>query len=386
MVWLGRGAIAALVGGAALMVTPEAEAGHCSYCTESRPHDVELPLTEIGSDGVIVIVLADYDGRVIDESWWEYVSIAVTDVDGTPVDGTLEIHPGFTPAAWRPSEPWVPGTFEVRVDVDLEAAGEPCPPIEVVAQLVVLDTPTAPLPDFSIATSESHSLTPHFELTTIVCCDGAMPYRPSLPGIICPSDPPRRPETGGGFCTELIGHGELRVDTVVEPDIAAESPLLAVREVTTGDRPTKSGLQTTVVLSSPRCIELETLDLLTGARTTFPSCHGDELENQLGSVPLDPAPLLVESCVGDAYVCEAIGSDRWDPDACTRWPDGAPIDPSEDATSESSSDEGVDADADSSPDGCSMHGRSATSWGCLMIAGVMRRRRNGRGRACAGLA
>jgi hypothetical protein len=372
MVWLGRGAAAGLVCVGVLLVTPEARAGHCDYCTESRPHDVVFPLTEIGSDGVVVIVLADYSHRLIDESWWEHVVVSVTDDAGAPVDGELELHSGFTPATWRPSEPWIPGSFEVKVVVDLEAGGEPCVPIEVVAPLLVLATPTAPHPAFTVATSETHSLVPRFELSTLVCCDGALPYRPSVQGVICPSHPPPRPEIGTGFCTELIGRGRLLVETVVEPVVAADSPLLAVREVTAGDRPTTSGAQATVVLESPGCIELEILDLLTGVRTSFPSCHGDELGNQLGEVALDPAPSLVESCVGEPYVCEVIASDRWDPDACTRWPDGATLEPFPDASSETATD--ADADTEHAGSGCSLPAGSAPPCAWLLIAGIMRRR------------
>lgn len=138
MVWLSRCAAATALASTTLLAAPSARAGHCTYCTESRPHDVLLPLTEIGSDGVVVIVLADDHGRRIDDFWWEHVVVSIVDDTATPVDGELELHPGFTPAMWRPSQPWRPGSFEVTVDVDLEAGGEPCPPIELVAQLDVL--------------------------------------------------------------------------------------------------------------------------------------------------------------------------------------------------------------------------------------------------------
>jgi hypothetical protein len=355
-------------------MTPEARAGHCTYCTESRPHDVVFPLTEIGSDGVIVIVLSDYSDRLIDESWWEHVVVSVTDDADAPIDGELELHPGFTPATWRPSQPWVPGSFEVKVGVDLEAGGEPCAPIEVVTPLRVLDTPTAPHPAFTIATSATYSLVPRFELSTLVCCDGALPYRPTLAGVSCPSHPPPRPEIGTGFCTELIGRGRLLVEAAVEPVVAGGSPLLAVREVTSGDRPTTSGPQTTIVLESPACLELEILDLSTGARTIFPSCHGEDLDDQLGDVTLDPAPLLGEICEGEPYVCEVIASDRWDPDACTRWPDGASVEPFPDPMLGTSSGTSADADAEPSGGGCSLPGGPVPSCAWLLIAGIMRRR------------
>lgn len=382
MVWLGRGVAAGLVCCAGLLLTPDARAGHCTYCTESRPHDVLFPLTEIGSDGVVVIVLADYSGRLIDESWWEHVAVSITDDAGVPVDGELELHSGFTPATWRPSQPWIPGSFEARVDVNLEAGGAPCLPIEVVSPFVVLDTPTAPRPAFTIATSETYWLDPRPELSTLVCCDGALPYRPSVPGVVCPSHSPPDPEVGTGFCAELIGRGRLYVETEFEPVVVADSPLLAVRELTTGDRPATSGPQATVVLSSPGCIELEVLDLVSGVRTSFPSCHGDAIGDQLGEVALDPAPALVESCVGDPYVCE-VAYDRWDPNACTRWPDGAAFEPLPDTSSETSSgtDPGGDADAENSGGGCSLAGRSAHSGTWLLIVGLMLRRRSTHGGA-----
>ena len=217
---------------------------------------------------------------------------------------------------------------------------------------------------------------PRFELSTLVCCDGALPYRPSVAGVICPSHSPPRPEIGAGFCAELIGRGRLRVETIIEPVVAAESPLLAVREVTTGDRPTTSGPQTTVVLESPACIEIEVLDLVTGIRSTFPSCHGDELADRLGEVLLDPTPALAESCAGEPYVCEVLASDRWDPDACTRWPDGAAVEPFPDADAETSS--GTDADGDGEPSGggCSLPGGSAPCFAWLLpLVGIMLRRR-----------
>ncbi len=382
MVWLGRGVAAGLVCCAGLLLIPEARAGHCTYCTGSRPHDGLFPLAGIGSDGVVVVVLADYSGGLIDESWWEHVAVSITDDAGVPVDGELEIHSGFTPATWRPSQPWIPGSFEARVDVNLEAGGEPCLPIEVVSPFVVLDTPTAPRPAFTIATSETYWLDPRPELSTLVCCDGALPYLPSVPGVICPSHSPPDPEIGTGFCAELIGRGRLYVETEFEPVVVADSPLLAVRELTTGDRPATSGPQATVVLSSPGCIELEVLDLVSGVRTSFPSCHGDAIGDQLGEVGLDPAPALVESCVGDPYVCE-VAYDRWDPNACTRWPDGAAFEPLPDTSSETSSgsDPGGDADAESSGGGCSLAGRSAHSGVWLLIVVLMLRRRSRHGGA-----
>lgn len=307
-----------------------ASAGHCEYCNEGLPTDVAIKTTEIGIDGVVVIVLEDFRDRVLDQKSWDIATVTVTDAMGVAVDGALESYPGFAARAWRPAAPWVPGTYQVTVDVDLPSfPAEPgpagCPAFSRQTELVVVDEPRHVVGTQTLAVDETLGMTATRSIDTLVCCDGALPYETSLPGIGCPGYPSKGLETNGP-CSELASIGWLRLDTEVLIDGQPAPPEYSLRELTRDGTSAWGGASMSMTITRPECLEFELLDLVTGELTLHPACHGDAVADQLGTAQLDPTAELAAMCSGDAYVCETIDGTfaAWDPTACTTWPDGAP--------------------------------------------------------------
>jgi MYXO-CTERM domain-containing protein len=308
--------------------TRTASAGHCEYCNAGLPTSVAIKTPEIGIDGVIVIVLEDDRGRVLDQTSWDITTVTVTDPGGALVDGALETHPGFSPAAWRPTNPWVPGTYQVTVAVDLPSfPADPgptdCPGFSHQAEIVVVDEPRHVVGTQALSVVETLGVTPLRSLETLVCCDGALPYEASVPGIGCPDYPSRMLEIGAGHCSELLSTGWLALEAELLIDGQPAPPDYSLREVTHDSTTASGDAVMSMKLTQPECLQFELLDLVTGELTVHDSCHGDAVADQLGTLELDPTNELAAACSGGAYVCEAIGY-SWDPTACTTWPDGAP--------------------------------------------------------------
>lgn len=315
------------------MPTRTANAGHCEYCNEGLPTSVAIASPEIGIDGVIVVVLEDQRGRVLDQKSWDITTASVTDLEGAPVDGTLEIHPGFTPAAWRPTNPWVPGTYQITVTVDLpsfpaDPGPQGCPPFSHQAEIVVVDEPRHVVGTQALSVIETLGMTPGRSLETLVCCDGALPHLASVPGYLCPGYPDWNLRIGAGHCSELEGTGWLALGAELRIDGQPAPPDYSLREITNERASATGGAAMTMTLTQPECLQFEVLDLVTGERTVHDSCHGDAVAEQLGTLALDPTDALAAECSGTAYVCESIGGQsvggHWDATACTTWPDGAP--------------------------------------------------------------
>jgi hypothetical protein len=308
--------------------TRTASAGHCEYCNEGLPTSVAIKSPEIGIDGVIVIVLEDERARVLGQTSWDITTATVTDSGGVPVDGALEIHPGFSPAAWRPTNPWVPGTYEVSVMVDLpsfpaDPGPQGCPGFSHQAEIVVVDEPRHVVGTHALSVMETLGMTPVRSLETLVCCDGARPYLASVPGYLCPGYPSWNLEIGAGHCSELEGTGWLALDAELLIDGQPAPPDYSLREITHESTSATGGAAMSMRLTQPECLQFELLDLVTGELTIHDSCHGDAVADQLGTLELAPTDELAAECSGGAYVCESVGY-SWDPAACTTWPDGAP--------------------------------------------------------------
>jgi len=319
--WFGWFAVLAAL---TCVPTQTASAGHCEYCNEGLPTSVAIKSPEIGTDGVIVIVLEDQRARVLDQTSWDITTVTVADSEGAPVAGTMETHPGFTPAAWRPTSPWVPGTYEVTVEVDLPSFPTVgCPAFSQQAEVVVVDEPRHVVGRHALSVTETLGMTPVRSLDSLVCCDRALPYLASVPGILCPGYPSSNLEIGPGHCSELVGTGWLALDVELLIDGEPAPPDYSLREITHGRTSAIGGAAMSMKLTQPECLQFELLDLVTGELTVHDSCHGDAVAEQLGALELDPSDELAAECSGAAYVCESTGY-SWDSTACTTWPDGAP--------------------------------------------------------------
>lgn len=368
----------------ALFPISAVRAGHCDYCNDGLPSSVSVESTEIGVDGVIVLRLVDSRERVPEIEWWDIVTVTVTDADGAVVDGSLELHPGFSRVAWRPTNPWGAGSHEIAVDVNLEAfedaASHGCAPYTHSTEVVVVDEPRHVVGPQELALTESYVFDPRRSLSTIVCCDGALPYLADVSGVLCPG----HPETelrADHYCTEVSGHGSLRVQTELLVDGSVAHPDYALREVTRATTAPSGGGAMSLSLSQPECLEFEVLDLVTGELTVHPSCHGEAVADELGTLPIDPAAALAASCTDTPYICEVIG-DRWDPSYCTSWPDGAEYEHPE-APPEHVPNDGDEYDDDPPFDnrdarGCHVAGGEASGAGLLLLIALLglRRRRS----------
>lgn len=320
------GVVVALVVG---LPAATAQAGHCDYCNEGLPTAVAIKTPEIGVDGVLVVVLEDERYRPLGQTSWDITTVTVTDSSGTVVDGALEVHPGFSPAAWRPTSPWSPGVYDVTVTVDLPSfPAEPgptgCSGFTHEAVVVVADGPRHVVGTQALSVVETYDMKPVASLGTLVCCDGALPRNGSVQGIWCPGYPSTQLEIGEGHCTELSATGWLGLDAQVLIDGEPAPPSYSMREVTRERTSAGGDARMSMDITAPACLQFELLDLVTGERTIHESCHGDAIADQLGTLDLDPTAQLAANCSGEAYVCEEHG-DAWDADACLTWPYGAPF-------------------------------------------------------------
>jgi hypothetical protein len=321
-----RASLVAAVALASGLLASTARAGHCEYCNYGLPTAVEVKTAEIGVDGVVVVVLEDARRRPLGQTSWDITTVTVTDARGTPVDGALEVHPGFSPAAWRPSSPWSPGVHHVAVTVDLPSFADfpGCSAFTHYADVMVADGPRHIVGSEALAVAETYGMAPTTSLDTLVCCDGARPWSSPLSGFWCPGYPSTEIRIEAGFCTERVGTGWLRLDAEILIDGAPAPADYSLRELTRDQTSGLGDARLSMSLTQPACLQFERLDLVTGERRIHEACHGDTIAGQLGTLALDPTTELAASCSGEAYVCEVVG-DAWNLQACTTWPDGDPF-------------------------------------------------------------
>lgn len=298
-----------------------ASADHCTgRCGGDIPFHLRLARQEIGRDQVLVVEVLDYHEEDVSDGWWETVHLEVLDSQGIEIEGSLEHQDGFGPAAWRPSTPWQPGTFNVLIVADLANTPVPaqsCSQIQDSTQVRVVDELRHTVAPWELVIDERFEKTPVFSLSTIVCCDGAMPQTPSQPGAPC--GPP--PIEIDGYCTELLELGSVAVETQLRQDGAGDR-FFAIREISVPVKPAGAGTAMEVVLTEPSCLVFEVLDLVTGRSDQFASCHGEGREDELGQLDLFPIDAVNENCSSLAYTCES-NNEGWREDACEPWPPGA---------------------------------------------------------------
>jgi hypothetical protein len=305
--------------------------------------------------------------------------VTVTDSDGAPVDGMMEFHPGFSPAAWRPTNPWVPGTYKVIVAVDLLSfPTDGCSGFSHQAEIVVVDEPRHVVGTRALSVTEKLGITPVRDLDTLVCCDRALPYYASAPGSLCPGYPDQNFHIGSGHCSELVGKGWLDLDAELLIDGEPAPPDYSLREITHDRTTAIGGAAMSMRLNQPKCLQFELLDLVTGELTVHDSCHGDTVADQLGTLELDPTDELAAECSSPAYVCESNGN-SWDPTKCTTWPDGDPYTHPHSPKSETpEGDPPASADEDQNGGGCRISRSSSPAAAGMLIWALLglRRRRN----------
>lgn len=304
-----------------------------AHCGEDcfAPFEAELgPMsTRIAADGVLAFSVAY--GRA--DTALEFFTVTVRDAMGATLDGELEVNADFSLIVWRPAMPWVAGDHTVVTRLDTAAwstaiNGAPAGAcltndrtFEFVVEPDPLPAPAAP----KLLAEQSYARWPDDSLAALVCCDGAMPSLTSNPGY-CPS---YRITHDDGACAPMQELGVLAVSyTATLPAAVAGN---AVTRLIDADGIVRHG--TSMRLFAPQCLQLETLDLARGVVFTEERCHGDDLADSLGTVPIDPSPGLT-SCTGPTYVCEIDKFDRWDETRCVTWPDGAPFEVPEPASME----------------------------------------------------
>ena len=261
-----------MVGAAFTGSSATAWAGHCEYCNEGLPSDAAVKTTEIGTDGVIVLRLVDARDRVLDARFWDITTVTVTDAEGAVLEGTLEPYPGFVPAAWRPAQPWTPGTYEVTVAVDRTQLVSPdptCHDFTHRASVTVVDGPRHDGGVPTVVVSEDHRVEPHRSLDTLVCCDGSWPLWVPVPGSGCPGYP-ERDLIQSTYCHSLEGTGQLVLDARVQIDGGDASADYSIRELTQERTASSGDPRMNSTFSAPACVEYEVLDLVTGERSLQP--------------------------------------------------------------------------------------------------------------------
>jgi hypothetical protein len=322
--------LACLAGLAAALVPGRAQAcGHpdevCDW-EQPIPDFVELRSTSVPEDGGLILVVDDG----IDVDAWS-LEVVVYDALGIEIAGTLQSAPTFQTTTWRPVEPWRAGErYLVAMEIVTNAVDGPYPEcagfegqavVEITAALGV----GAPPP---VTIEESWSLTPVESLRTLVCCDAARPEENEFsdPSYGC-SNPDVEIGWQAGNCVVGEGSGALSVSYHLALPNGADEYRWALRVLTENQTLVDPSRDLTVrhELTAPGCVRIEVLDRVLGVLHTERACHGDELADRLGRIPLEIAAELADECVGEPYVCE-VASQAWDLQHCHAWPvqEGAP--------------------------------------------------------------
>jgi hypothetical protein len=126
-------------------------------------------------------------------------------------------------------------------------------------------------------------------------------------------------ELGPGICGSTKGRGRLHLTAAFDPTELHEVDLenFRVRLVEARGVPPGSGSRT-ITIEAPTCLHVEVLDLARSTVHGFESCHGEDIESELGARELDPSIVLAE-CEGRSYVC-TVERNAWDPEQCEPWP------------------------------------------------------------------
>jgi hypothetical protein len=341
---------------------------HCGDdCTAPLPYSLGPTTDVLAPDSVLVYPVRD--GRAA--AALPFFTLTVTDAEGAPVDGSVEVDPIFSLILWRPAAPWAAGatyTATGRIDTAAWAAAEygaqpdACHtndyPVELTIDAEPLPAPAAP----PVLVETEHTIVDSDSLDALVCCDGAMPYRSYGPGS-CPA----LQNYTDGRCASLRRRGAMAVHHTL--DRSALSPAAAGNLVsrTIGGTPAPRVFGG-VLLYAPECVRLEILDVARGDIFVDERCLGDDIADQLGDIDVDPTAKLAEICTGQAYTCEVVGFDRWNDDRCKTWPEGADFEVPAPMPAP------IDEPSAPAPGGCATGERPPT-WLLAGLLGLMLRRR-----------
>ena len=300
--------------------------GHCGDdCTAPLPYILGPTSDVLAPDSVLAYPVPD--GRAA--MALPFFTLTVTDADGVPVDGSVEVDPLFSLIVWRPAAPWAAGatyTATGRIDTAAWAMAEygappdACTtsdyPVELTIDAVPLPAPAAP----PVLVETEHTIVDSDSLDALVCCDGAIPGRSYGPGS-CPALELHDAHP----CASLRRLGALAVHHTL--DRSALSPAASGNLVTRviGGTPAPRVFGG-VRLYVPECVRLEILDVARGVIFVDERCLGDDIADQLGDIDVDPTARLAELCEGQAYTCEVSRSDQWNAARCETWPEGAHFD------------------------------------------------------------
>lgn len=287
---------------------------------EPIPDFVELQSTFVPEDGALLLVVAEG----ADTSAWS-LEVAVYDELGIEVEGTLDSDWTFATTTWRPAAPWQAGErYFAVLEIVTDPEGGLYPEcngfaLETIIDIVEAVGDTTPPP---VTIEESWSLVPHEQLDTLVCCDGASPawHQLSDPSYGC-SDPGEEIGWGHGACVVSEGHGVLDVSYRLSLANQNDQPRWALRVLT--EQKTLRDASRNLLIHDRRtaagCVRIEILDRVLGVVHDQTACHGEELADELGPLPLEIAAELAERCTADPYVCE-VSNDGWDMQRCRAWP------------------------------------------------------------------
>lgn len=269
----------------------------------------------VPTDGVLVLAV-DSVGEPGPAQRRGRVELAVT-LDGQPVAGALEAVDVDNLLLWRPAAPLQPGaTYQVTGSLQNppmiapECGGEPP---AVGFEFTAAAGPLAPAVAPELMLTEVYFDEPILSLTTVVCCDDAMPAEQMLCGA------PYGVTWGKGECAPTATRGTLRVQLTASAELDEVDAGQWVRILLRDGEPIDSDIGTSFVreLEEPACFQIVLRSLATGEqRETVEQCVGADRVDQLGVRMLDPIAELAERCATDVYVCEHDGG-RWDPLRCT---------------------------------------------------------------------
>lgn len=278
--------------------------------------EVEIPI-----DGVIVMQ-AQWFGDLTPDALLAGLTLTVSH-DGSAVEGTVEVvdRPRLTGVLlWRPAELLLPGTTYA---VEASFANPDGVPSECAAKLVEVafevsttDGMAEPLAAPKIWTSARYSESPVFDLDSVICCDGAIPYIQEFCGS---SEGITWAE---GNCVSTTSRARLAVSlgvATILDDATAEQWARTLYQdgvevqTTLGDSFSRT-------LTEPACFTIEQFSLATGeVLAAEERCLGDDLMLPLGDLQLDPSMLLADLCETTPYICE-VDETAWVPEQCVDWP------------------------------------------------------------------
>jgi hypothetical protein len=395
-------AIALAVGAGWFGVVDRARA--CSWadpCLNTDRFFAFVPVhDDVATDGVIAFRFERYPFAMEMDQALGYISVSVTDAMGQPVAGALEPSALDGIVVFRPDAALAASSFfdvDVLVDNDALAAAGPEDPLTAqcaanIAFVHTVDSGAGPLPPLSapatVPSSEVEILPNLYDLTQLVCCDGAFPTQEI---DACTSAPAHWTE---GDCRSEAGDVLVRATFDIEPVDVPEAwadlvPVFVAEEGWTQQGEPLSG-EVSAAHANPFCARVDFWSLSRQtAVSSAQSCFGEDVARQLGyDMALDPTAELARACVGEPYTCLVVSGDgdldqAWNPDACEAWPPGAAEGGSE--SGGSSGGEGTEGGAEGTltagPDGSDADGSGGEggSDGASAGAGV-----NDRGCACGG--